>query len=670
MNKKVIRKKYDELVSTYRKFNRSYYDNDSPLVDDATYDALVSEIRTIENENPDLVEKGSALERVEGTVAEKFSSVPHDPPMLSLGNILDDADLADFNERSVKNSGTDDLIYSAELKYDGLAIEIIYENGKMVMGSTRGDGENGEDVTENIRMLKDIPVTLGGKNIPEHLSVRGEVYLTHREFERINAEREKNGDPVFANPRNAAAGSIRQLDANIVRERNLSIVLYGMGKAIGITIDSQAEMMKRFKDWGLPCPPHITYGSLDEVRTFFRTWNENRYTLGFDIDGVVVKINDFTLREKIGVTSKAPRWAVAWKFPAREGITQLLSVEAGLGRTGVVTPVANLMPINIGGVLVKRATLHNYKEIERLDVKVGDHVRIIRAGDVIPKIIAAMPEKRTGDEQAILPPDKCPSCKSSLVQEDIFYRCDNPKCEGKRYERLLYFVSKDGMDIEYFGPELVRRLYEKGKLNSPADIYALTKDDLLQMERMGDILADKIIASIDARRHIELFRFIRSLGTRNVGDHVAKLLAKGVGSLDRLFSITVDELQLVREIGPGVAESVRQFYDDPENRSMIESMLAHGLEIRTEEISSEDVSGDFAGMTFVFTGSLERFTREEGELIVEKLGGRASSSVSKKTTYVVAGENAGSKLEKAKTLGVPVITEDEFAIMAGEESGD
>jgi DNA ligase (NAD+) len=421
-------------------------------------------------------------------------------------------------------------------------------------------------------------------------------------------------------------------------------------------------MMVRFSEWGLPNPPHIVFGNKDTVADFFRYWSENRYTLGFDIDGVVVKINDLAIREKAGYTSKAPKGAVAWKFPASEAITELKSVEASLGRTGVITPVANLSPINIGGVLVKRATLHNYKEIERLDVMIGDHVKVIRAGDVIPKIIESMKEKRSGTEMRIDIPDRCPSCGSVLVQEDIFLRCGNNTCEGKQYEQLLYFVSKDGMDIEYFGPELIRRLYDAKKISSPADIFAIRKTDLLELDRMGDILADKIISSIDARRKIELFRLIRSLGIRNVGDHVAKILSRNLMSYDKVCTASVEEMKSIHEIGPGVADSVRKYFDDQANTVMINQMLRNGVEILPDE-SGKDTAGKFSGMTFVFTGSLSRFTREEGESIVEDLGGRASSSVSKKTSYVVAGDNAGSKLDKAKSLGITVLSEDEFADM-------
>ncbi|HNX59983.1 MAG TPA: NAD-dependent DNA ligase LigA, partial [Spirochaetota bacterium] len=574
------------LVSEYNEYNRQYYDMDSPAVDDATYDALVLKIREIEESNPEIAEKGSALSRVGGSVSEKFSPVRHDPPMLSLANIFDENDLDDFCLRTAKVTGVNDLMYSAELKYDGLAVEVVYEKGRLIQASTRGDGSTGEDITENIRMIKSLPHELGGKNIPDYLSVRGEVYMNHVELEKINNEREKNGETLFANTRNAAAGSLRQLDPEIVKNRNLSIVLYGMGKVSGITIKSQKELMDRFVEWGIPNPPHIAFGDRNDVAEFYRYWNENRYTLGFDIDGVVLKINDLSIRESAGFTSKAPRGAVAWKFPAREAITELMSVEASLGRTGVITPVANLSPINIGGVLVKRATLHNYREIERLNVMIGDHVKVIRAGDVIPKIVESMIDKRTGKETKIIVPDKCPSCGSDLIQEDIFLRCGNSSCEGKKYERLLYFVSKDGMDIEYFGPELVRRLYDANKISAPADIFAVKKEDLLELERMGDILAEKIIASIDARREVELFRFIRSLGIRNVGDHVAKILSRSFGSYNRLKNASTEELQSVHEIGPGGAESIRNFFDDAEQVMAAEKMFSYGVKVKEENAAA------------------------------------------------------------------------------------
>jgi DNA ligase (NAD+) len=658
--------KYKTLCEKYKDLNRQYYDLDSPLVDDATYDVLVLEIREIEKKFPEIAGGSSILDRVGGAVSGKFSSVKHIPPMLSLSNAMDEGELMEFHSRCVRLLSEESMNYSAELKYDGLAIELIYRDGILVQGSTRGDGEFGEDVTENIRALSSLPQKLSGSNIPAYLSVRGEVYLAHAEFERINEERANQEEPVFSNPRNAAAGSIRQLDAEVVRKRNLSIVLYASGKIEGGSVSSQQELYERLRDWGLPVSPHAVFGGVDVVKKFYSGWFENRYTLGYDIDGIVVKLDDYSLREKMGITSKAPKWAIAWKFPAQEAVTELVSIEHSLGRTGVITPVANLKPINIGGVLVKRATLHNYKEIERLEVMIGDQVKIIRAGDVIPKIIETLKSHRSGKEVKIETPALCPSCSQQLKQEEIFLRCGNPQCVGKSYENLLFFVSKDGIDIEYFGPELVRRLYEKGAIKKPSDIFALKKEDLISLERMGDTLADKILASIEACRSIPLSRLLRALGIRNVGDHVARIISRHVGTIDNLYSKCSEDLQTIHEIGPGVADSVFDYFQNQDNRNMIGKMQEHGLRINPDDVISDE--SPFAGLTFVFTGSLALYTREEAESLVESLGAKASSSVSKKTNFLVIGENAGSKLEKAKTLGLKIITEKDFASMIKDGS--
>lgn len=654
-----IEKKYSELTALYKKYNDYYYDHDAPLTDDASYDDLVRKIQQMETDHPELAAEGSAVGKVGGTASIKFAAVKHDPPMLSLGNILTIEELEDFNDRCVKASGVNDIEYSAELKFDGLAVEVIYESGKLTSASTRGDGETGEDITENIMMISGLPHELAAVPVPAYLSVRGEVYLTHENFDRINAERSAEGDVLFANPRNAAAGSLRQLDREIVKKRNLSIVLYGVGKAEGIAVQSQRELYEELKRLGLPYSDRAVFGNKSDIAAFFENWRDNRSEIEFDIDGVVVKVADFSIRESMGVTSKAPRWAVAWKFPAREALTKIESVEHQLGRTGVVTPVANLHPINIGGVLVKRATLHNYKEIERLGVKTGDHVKVIRAGDVIPKIIEAVISMRDGSESEIPVPEKCPLCGVALVQEDIFLRCANVSCPGKKYENLLFFVSKDGMDIEFFGPELVKRLYDKGILKDASDIFHLKKDQLMELDRMGDILADKILASIESCRKIDLYRFIRSLGIRNVGDHTAKVTAAWAGSLEKLMSANAEELQNVNEVGPIVAESIVSFFSDETNKDVVNRMKDGGLEIlEQEKISTDNLP--FNGMTFVFTGSLEIFSREDAESIVESLGARASGSVSKKTSIVVAGPGAGSKKEKAEELGIKIITEEEF----------
>ena len=666
--KRTIIERYDELVALIDKYNYHYYTLDTPLVDDASYDELMRELVSIEENNPELRRLDSPTSKVGDAVSSSFAEVRHDPPMQSLGNVFSAEELADFDARIKKASGSEsDIVYSVELKFDGLAVELLYRAGRFVQGSTRGNGETGEDVTENISTIKAVPPAITAGKPPEYLTVRGEVYMRHEEFERINRQREEKGEQPFANPRNAAAGSLRQLNPRVTAERELSIALYGIGKISGgPMIGDQRSMFDFFRSAGLPSPDKVEIGNMDVVREFYEYWMQNRHSLGYDIDGVVVKVNDFTLREGLGSTSKAPRWATAWKFPAREAITVLNSVDYQVGRTGVITPVGNLDPINIGGVLVKRATLHNFDEVSRLDLRIGDTIKVIRAGDVIPKVLAALPEKRTGDERPITAPQLCPSCGVPLRREEIYVRCVNDNCEAKRQERLRFFVSKDGLDIEFFGPELVQRLYDAGIVRSAADILRLRAEDLRAVERMGDKLAEKILGSIEKRKRIPLSFFLRALGIRNVGEHVAKVIARNVGSLEKLFAISADELMAINEVGPGVAESMVEFFRSPENRKLIGEMRAAGLVVEDEVVEARSLEG-VSGKTFVFTGKLERRTREEAEALVESQGGRAAGSVSKKTDYVVAGPDAGSKLEKARGLGVRVLTEEEFENLIGGE---
>ncbi len=668
MNKKnSVEARYNELVALIEKYNYHYYTLDAPLVDDAQYDELMRELVEIEREHPSLKRDTSPSKRVGGAVAQAFGEVKHDPPMQSLSNIFSDGDLDDFDARLRKNLGAGEAVeYSIELKFDGLAVEIVYEDGVLVQGSTRGNGEVGEDITANISTIQSLPQRIVGEHVPAYMSVRGEVYMKHTEFERLNREREEKGETLFANPRNAAAGSLRQLDERIVRERELDCVLYGTGRVSGDTkLLNQRDLFEFLRHAGFPVSPHIRFGGIEDIREFYAHWQEHRHTLDFDIDGVVVKVNDFAMRDLLGSTSKAPRWATAWKFPAREAITVLASVDYQIGRTGLITPVANLEPINIGGVLVKRASLHNFDEIHRLGIKIGDTVRVKRAGDVIPKIVEVIDERRNPAAADILPPDTCPFCGSPLAKEEIYIRCVNPDCEAMRLEVLKFFVSKDGMDIEFFGPELVQRLYDAGVLRTIADVFKLTRDDLMKVERMGDVLAEKILDSIRARKRMPLSMFLRGLGIRNVGEHIAKVLAKSVKKLDSLYNCTVDELMRINEVGPGVAESVYAYFHDAGNRKLIDDMLEADMIIE-EESAAEEGRDAITGKTFVFTGTLQKLGRKEAEALVEKFGGKAAGSVSKKTDYVVAGESAGSKLDRARDLGVSIITEDEFLAMAGE----
>ncbi len=663
-----VDKRYRELCGLIGEYNRRYYELDSPVVDDATYDALMAELAAIEKKYPELVTPDSPSQKVGAGAKSLFPEIVHDPPMLSLSNINTVDDLAEFDLRMQKTSGGTKPVYTAELKFDGLAVEVVYERGRLTTGSTRGTGIKGENVTENILTVKRIPMTLSKGDVPDYISVRGEIFMRHGEFERLNRQNRDKGEKEFANPRNAAAGSLRQLDPAVTAGRELDAVFYAIGKIEGAGYPvTHIDAMEYLRSLGLPAPEpaHLVAGDTEKIARFYEHWRDNRHTLDFDIDGVVVKVNDMSLRELAGSKTKDPRWAVAWKFPAREAVTVISSVDFQLGRTGIVTPVANLSPINIGGVIVKRATLHNFTEVERLGIHTGDTVTVIRAGDVIPKVTGIAQGESGMVRGEIVPPGKCPSCGNELLQEDIFLRCINPRCEAVRLENLRFFVSKDAMDIEFFGPELVTRLYRAGKIKSFPDFFRLTKQDLLSVERMGDKLADKILESIDSRRSITLSHCLKSLGIRNVGEHIASVLARSAVTLEKLRSLDADELKSIHEIGPGVARSVYDYFHSPDTSGITDELAGAGVNILPEE-KSAGTNENIAGKTFVFTGTLLRIERRDAEALVERLGGRAAGSVSKKTDYVVAGDSAGSKLAKAHELGVKVISEDEFFTMTGD----
>ncbi len=660
------RNRYNKLIRLIEKYNYNYYNLDAPLVDDSEYDSLMQELMDIEKKYPELKAEDSPSQKVSGFASRTFSEAEHDPPMLSLGNIFTKAELIEFDQRCKKNLNiNNDFSFCGELKFDGLAVEAIYERGRFVKGSTRGNGFKGEDVTANLATIKELPLSLKS-GAPDFLSVRGEVFLTHSEFDRLNKLKESAGETRFANPRNAAAGSLRQLNPEITAGRELKVIFYNTGKmGSERQIKNQKEMYEYLMDLEIPVSDKVEFGDIQKMEQYFDYWAENRYNLDYDIDGVVVKIADFGYRERLGSTSKNPRWAAAWKFPAKEAITILDSVDFQVGRTGLITPVGNLRPINIGGVLVRRATLHNFNEIKRLDIKIGDSIKVKRAGDVIPKVTDVIHGKRPSEAGEIRVPVNCPSCGSGLIREEIYVRCVNPDCEAIKLETLKFFVSKNAMDIEYFGPELVLRLYNARKLTSISDIFKITKDDLIKVERMGDKLAEKILSAIEKRKTISLSFFLRSLGMRNVGDHLAKVIAKDVRSLSELFKKSKEELSKIYEVGPEVAESVYSFLHDKNSVKLIKEILDSGVTV-VDEIVDESGIDIIKNRTFVFTGSLDHFSREEAEALVEKFGGRASGSVSKKTDYVVAGGSPGSKFKKARELGIKIITEEEFISMVKE----
>jgi DNA ligase (NAD+) len=660
-----------ELRSAIERHNRLYYLEDSPEVTDAEYDTLFRELRELEERFPNLATSSSPTRRVGAQPLEKFSQVSHRIPMLSLENSLTEEEIIDFDERVKRFLAFPqdrDIEYACEPKMDGLAVELIYERGDFSGGSTRGDGFTGEDVTLNLKTVKTIPLRLDVDVPPERLELRGEIYLALKAFQRLNAERQEEGEQTFANPRNAAAGSLRQLDSRITARRPLSLFCYGPGFVEGHEFRSQSEFLGTIAAWGLPVNPLSTkVTGLRGVLDYYRRIAEMRDTLDYEIDGVVVKVDSFQLQRELGEKSRSPRWAVAFKFPPRQACTVVEDIVPQVGRTGVITPVANLRPVEVSGVVVSRATLHNWDELRKKDIRIGDTVMVERAGDVIPAIVRALPEKRTGNERQVPVPVRCPECGSEAVRitGEVAVRCPDLSCPAQIREAIIHFASRNAMDIEGLGDKYIEQLLRLGLVKDISDLYYLNRSDFMRFERMGDKLADNLLNAIDRSKKRKLSRFIHALGIRHVGEHTAKLLASAFGAMENLEKASEEELLSIREVGPQVAQSIVSFFRNPRNIETINRMIAAGVSPIEEE---RRVGGRFSGMTFVFTGALARFTREEAKRLVENEGGHAAGSVSRKTDFVVAGTEAGSKLDKARGLGVKIISEEEFLSMMGGTS--
>ena len=620
-------------------------------------------MQELETGFPDLVLPDSPTKRVGGRPLAKFSQVRHSTPMLSLENAFEQSDLTDFDDRLKRFlglAGDAPVSYVCEPKMDGVAVELVYEQGLLSIGSTRGDGLVGEDVTQNLKTVKDIPLRLTTKVPPELLTVRGEVYLPLAPFRKLNEEREEAGEAPFANPRNAAAGSLRQLDSKITAKRPLSIFCYAPGELSGVDFGSQSDFLDTIPAWGIPVNPltRLVPG-IEGVIAYYREMMEKRDDLPYEIDGVVVKVDLVSLQRDLGEKSRTPRWAIAWKFPPRQATTVIEDIVPQVGRTGVITPVAHLAPVEVSGVKVSRATLHNWEEMERKDIRKGDTVIVERAGDVIPAVVRVLTEKRRGTEAALARPESCPKCGGAVVHipGEVAVRCVGLACPAQLLESLKHFASRRAMDIDGLGEKFIEQLLDLKLVQNVADIYALTEADFMQFERMGKKLCENLLGSIENSKSRELSRLIYALGVRHVGEHTAKLLASAFGSIENLARASEEELISVREVGPQVAASIADFFRNRENLQVIERLAAAGVSPKVEE---KRVGGRFTGKTFVFTGALTRFSRDEAKKMVEQEGGHAAGSVSKKTDYVVAGAEAGSKLEKAVQLGVRVLTEEEF----------
>jgi DNA ligase (NAD+) len=664
----------DELRDALHRANYQYYTLDQPTISDAEYDRMLRELSDLEQKYPELVTADSPTQRVGASPASDFAPHTHRVQMLSLANAFDEDELRAFDSRIKRHLGLEEdstITYTVELKIDGLAVSLTYDNGVLKSGATRGDGITGEDITQNLKTVRSIPLRLHGEDIPPIVEVRGEVYMLHAEFAKLNAEREKAGEPTFANPRNAGAGSLRQLDSRITASRNLASFFYAIGYANGFVANSQSALLKKLSAWGFKVNTYFQQcEGIDNVLQFIAGWAEKKEELPYDIDGVVVKVDDFALQQDLGAVARNPRWAIAYKFPAMQGKTKILDILVQVGRTGALTPVAIVEPVVLPpNSTVQRATLHNQDEIDRKDVRIGDTVMIQKAGDVIPEIVSVVLSERPEHTVPFQMPKECPACGTPVEKPagEAVTRCPNKAgCPAQQEQRILHFVSRSAMDIEGIGDKHVRQLLDKGLIKDAGDLFYLTKDQLLPLERMGDKLADNILAAIEHSKKTTLPRLIYALGIRHVGEHTADVLAGHFSSLDSLRIATVEELNGVHEIGLTTAESIVAYFGSPESEELLDKLERAG--VKAADDGTGPKSDKLAGQTFVFTGTLEQMSREEAEEIVKRLGGRSSSSVSKQTSYVVAGDKAGSKLDKARSLGVTVLTEAEFLALAGEDA--
>lgn len=682
----------ERLASEIAQHDKLYYQKDAPVISDAAYDAMRRRNDEIEKRYPELVREDSPNKRVGAAPADAFGKVVHKVPMLSLSNAFDDADVVEFwnrVHRFLNLKGDAELAVTAEPKIDGLSAALRYENGRFVQGATRGDGREGENVTENLRTIKDIPHQLKGRNLPDVFEVRGEVYMSHADFAAINERQAKDGKPLFANPRNAAAGSLRQLDPKITASRPLSFFAYTWGEASEIPADTQSGVMDQFRKWGFPVNPMFRVcKSIEELLAFYHDVEEKRASLGYDIDGVVYKVNGLDLQDRLGFVSRSPRWAVAHKFPAEQAMTVLEGIDIQVGRTGALTPVARLHPVTVGGVVVSNATLHNEDEIERKDIHIGDTVVVQRAGDVIPQIVRVVLEKRPKGAKRFKFPELCPACGSHAVREadpktgklDVVRRCTGGLiCPAQAVERLRHFVSRNAFDIEGLGEKQIAAFYADGLIKQPGDIFTLEARDadslkkLKNREGWGDTSAKKLFAAINERRTIDLDRFIFGLGIRHVGETNARLLARSYITLQHFTeemekaadhdSDAYRDLLSIDGVGDVLAEALIDFFAEEHNRDVLKSLEEAG--VKAVPLPAQETSSPVAGKTVVFTGSLERMTRAEAKARAEHLGAKVAGSVSAKTDILVAGADAGSKLAKAAALGVKVISEDEWIEMAG-----
>ena len=654
----------DQLVD----HNYRYYVLDDPIISDDKYDRLLRELEHLEKQHPDLITPDSPTQRVGAPPLSNFESIPHQLPMLSLENAMNKEEIRAFDKRLKKKIETDEPIeYVAEPKLDGIGIELVYENGMFISGSTRGDGFTGENITQNLRTIQSIPLRLRTDELPspDLLEVRGEVFISKVGFESLNRTREENGESLFVNPRNAASGSLRQLDSSITASRPLSTYCYQPGTIRDKVYETHLEFLEDLKRWGFPVNPMIQkVNGVEEAIEYHRDMEDKRNNLPYDIDGTVMKINSLTLQEEVGVRSRSPRWAIANKFKAQQVTTVIQDIMPQVGRTGAITPVARLNPVFVGGVTVTNATLHNQDEINRKDIRIGDTVIIERAGDVIPKVVKVINEKRQNDTKPYSLPDSCPSCGHDVYRPEgeAVARCQNLSCPAQMKGRIEHFVSKNALDIDGIGNKLVDQLVETSLVQTVDDLFKLTLEDLIPLERMADKSARNTISAIESSKQTGFARFLFALGIRNVGEYLSKVLEKHYeGNFHRFMSSKKEELESIFEVGGIVADGIVRFWSDSSNVDVVNSCFSLGVTLSPVELKEKDQV--LAGKTFVFTGVLTKFTRKEAQELVESLGGRSSNSVSKKTTFIIAGQSAGSKITKAQEFGVPILSEDDFQKM-------
>jgi len=654
------------LKNQIRYHNHRYHVLDDPEVPDAEYDRLMRQLQSIEQEHPELISRDSPSQRVGDTPILAFGSVQHQLPMLSLDNAFSPDELREFHrrvsERLELEDEADQLVYAAEPKLDGAAVSLLYTDGELVRGATRGDGSNGEDITHNVRTIESIPLRLLGAGFPTTLEVRGEVFMPKAGFDAYNEKARAVGEKEFVNPRNAAAGSLRQLDPKLTAERPLDIYVYSVGRVDGgIMPETHSDMLNRLQDWGLKtCPERRVVKGVDGCLSYYNSIGAKRDSLPYEIDGVVYKVDDLIQQRELGFVSRAPRWAIAHKFPAQEELTRVEGIEFQVGRTGAVTPVARLHPVFVGGVTVSNATLHNIDELNRKDVRVGDTVTIRRAGDVIPEVVGVIASRRPKSARRIRLPRNCPICGSKVAREEgeAVARCTGGLyCSAQRSEALKHFVSRKAMDVDGLGAKLIEQLVLTGRIETPADIFQLNEDELSALERMGDKSAQNLIASIDASRSTTLSRFLYALGIREVGEATAACLASHFGKLAGIIAASEEDLLAVQDVGPVVASRIRSFFDESHNREVIERLVALGVHWVEAEPQVILADGPLSGKTFVLTGTLSEMTRDEAKQKIQAVGGKVTGSVSKKTDFVVHGTKPGSKLAKAQMLEVATLDE-------------